>query len=325
MIRQTRRTFFRYRVGVLDSPLLMKIFKFPRIALILLISLFACNEEHEPTTPDVPREKIIRIPVVVHVIYNRDEYNISEEKIRSQIAVLNQDFRKRNVDHTRTPAEFAHLVADAGIEFELATTDPVGNATSGITRTQSDIDGWTGNNPENILPIEELKLFFTDKGGRDAWPRDRYLNIWVVELSDRHGRLGGYAGYANFPGSDPRIDGVVIDPRAFGTLDPLVAEHRLGRTATHEIGHWLNLYHTFSNRTCEGTDYVDDTPTTADSHHGNPSYPQYSCGQSSMFMNFMDYVDDESMYMFTEGQKERMRALFLPGGARRSFCRDCQY
>jgi hypothetical protein len=163
--------------------------------------------------------------------------------------------------------------------------------------------------------VEALKLYFTEKGGRDAWPTDHYLNIWVADLSDRRGGLA-LAGYAHMPGADSRIDGVVIDPRAFGTLPPLVDEHRLGRTATHEVGHWLNLLHIFANQDCQSADGVDDTPAAAGPYTGSPAYPQQSCGQSSMFMNFMDWVDDGSMYLFTKGQRERMRAVFAEGGGR---------
>lgn len=276
----------------------------------------SCQSGKEVSDPVVPGEEIIRIPVVVHVVYDRDEFNISDEKIASQIAVLNQDFRKKNPDQTATPAEFAPLVADVGIEFELATIDPDGKPTRGITRTRSAVDGWDGKVLGVEKPVEDLKLYFTRQGGRDAWPADRYLNIWVAELSGRTGKPA-LAGYAQFPGGDARLDGVVIDPRVFGTQPPLMAEHHLGRTATHEIGHWLNLIHIFANSGhCQSDDLVDDTPVASAAYKGKPSYPQHSCGQSNMFMNFMDHVDDDAMYMFTLGQKARMRAVLSPGGKR---------
>ncbi|MFC5409401.1 zinc metalloprotease [Larkinella bovis] len=298
------------------------IFRFSRkvaraACFLLVVRLFmGCQPENPVSDPVVPGEEIIRIPVVVHVLYNKDEFNISDEKIASQLAVLNQDFRKKNPDHTATPAEFAHLVADVGIEFYLATKDPDGKPTSGITRTRSTVDGWDGKTPGAQQPIDDLALYFTSQGGHDAWPADRYLNIWVAELSNRNGELA-LAGYAQFPGGDARLDGVVVDPRVFGTLPPLVEEHRLGRTTTHEIGHWLNLIHIFANSgNCQSTDQVDDTPAASGPYTGKPTYPQYACGQSSLFMNFMDNVDDEAMYMFTSGQKARMRAVFAPGGGR---------
>ncbi len=287
----------------------------------LLLWLAGCRQEVPVLPPAGPThtgpasDEIIRIPVVVHVLYSREAFNISDAKIASQLAVLNQDYRKRNADRDKTPAEFAPLAADAGIEFYLATRDPQGNPTTGITRLRTTVDGWNGKTPGNQQPVEALPLYFTAKGGRDAWPTERYLNVWVAELSDRRGELG-VAGYAQVPGADPRIDGVVIDPRAFGTLPPLADAHRLGRTATHEVGHWLNLLHVFANENCVSADGVNDTPAAAGPYTGSPAYPQYSCGQSSMFMNFMDWVNDESMYLFTQGQRERMRAVFAEGGVR---------
>lgn len=288
-----------------------------------LMLLPGCGEEAPPLSPSpvetdsgIGADEIIRIPVVVHVLYSKDEFNISDEKIASQLAVLNQDFRKQNADHRNTPAEFAPLAADAGIEFYLATRDPRGRPTSGITRTFTTVNGWDGHDLQRTLPVEALKLYFTDKGGHDAWPTDQYLNIWVAEMTDRHGKVG-LPGHARPPGTNPRIDGIVIDPRVFGTLPPLTEAHRLGRTATHEVGHWLNLLHIFGTTAdCHSVDSVADTPPAHTAYTGNPSYPQYSCGQSSLFMNFMDYVNDESMYMFTRGQRERMRAVFTRRGGR---------
>jgi hypothetical protein len=262
-------------------------------------------------------DEIITIPIVVHVMYRNDEENITLEKIESQIQVLNEDFRKLNSDYTQSPDEFLPLIADVGIEFKLATIDPNGNATSGITRTYSDdVDGWSGRNLLGTKTTEELSLFFTDSGGQDAWPSDHYLNIWVAEMNNRLGEFG-LAGYAMSVGSDPRIDGVVVETRAFGLHEPLIAYHSRGRTATHEIGHWLNLTHIFaSNGNCDSTDGVDDTPTAQSQYSGFPVYPKTSCGSTDITMNFMDYVDDRAMYMFTKGQKERMRAVFKEGGGR---------
>lgn len=300
------------------------------VALALLFAAGACSTDDnidDPVTPvpgvapdTVPDTEIITIPVVVHVVnFSPAPFEISDEKIRSQINVLNEDFRKKNVDWTKTPAEFLGLVADVGIEFRLATTDPDGKPTSGIVRTTSTVTGFDGMASPGE-GIESLSLYFSSLGGQDAWPNDRYLNIWIAEMSDRHGTLQ-LAGYANFPGSDPRIDGVVIDARAFGTLAPLNPNNELGRTATHEIGHWLNLKHIYgTNNSCEDGedgDHVADTPLQHSQNLGSPTHPLPTCGGHAMFMNFMDRVDDQSMYMFTNGQKQRMRALFNKGGQRR--------
>lgn len=249
---------------------------------------------------------LIRIPVVVHVVYNDSAQNISDAQIQSQIEVLNEDFRKLNSDAVNVPEEFAALVADAGIEFYLANEDPDGNATTGITRTYTESKKFGTN--DNIKR--------SAKGGKDPWRTDKYLNLWSCNLSFF---LGELLGYAQFPGGNPDTDGVVINYKYFGRGGSSIAPFDKGRTATHEVGHWLNLRHIWGDGGCGASDFVDDTPDAESEYYGCPSYPSISCGTSDMFMNYMDYVDDACMFMFSEGQKERMLALFEPGGARESF------
>lgn len=155
---------------------------------------------------------------------------------------------------------------------------------------------------------------FTAQGGLDAWPRDQYLNLWVCDLS------GGLLGYAQFPGGAAATDGVVCDYQYFGTIGSS-APFNKGRTATHEVGHWLNLYHIWGDdgTACTGSDLVADTPNQADENYGCPVFPAVSCSNGpngDMFMNYMDYTDDACMNMFTAGQKAREQALFATGGAR---------
>ncbi len=290
--------------------------------LVLLVITASCKNNDAPTPDDkpepVPDSEVITIPVVVHVVnYAPAPFELSDEKIHSQFVVLNEDFRAKNTGLSQVPDEFKDRIADVGIEFKLATVDPHGLPTTGILRNSSDVTGFDGKDITGQVPIEDLKLFFTAQGGQDAWPRDQYLNIWVADLSDRHGNLG-LGGYAQFPDADPRIDGVVIDPRVFGTVAPLETNFDLGRTATHEIGHWLHLYHIYGeDENCENGDLVDDTPTQYAQYANTPSHPQSSCGSNDMFMNFMDRVYDGSMHMFSKGQKKRMRANFDPDGLRR--------
>ena len=296
------------------------------VSIVISVLLLGCGSNADTPEPqpsvgnDGPTdEEVIKIPVVVHVIYYDDETNITTEKIESQIQVLNEDFRKLNPDYTQTPDEFLPLVADVGIEFELAKIDPDGNATNGITRTFSDeVTGNDGMPESTDGPAENLPLYFTEMGGRDAWPTDNYLNIWVVDMSFGHGDTTFYhPGYANPIGSDPRIDGVVIEPRVFGLHEPISTKNAKGRTATHEIGHWFNLYHIYEDDgNCDSSDGVDDTPNALSQYNDFPVYPQSSCGSVDITMNFMDYVDDRAMYMFTNGQRERMRAVFKEGGGR---------
>jgi hypothetical protein len=158
---------------------------------------------------------------------------------------------------------------------------------------------------------------FTSKGGDDAWPADKYLNLWVCNLG------GGLLGYAQFPGGNASTDGVVILYSAFGNTGVVNPPYNKGRTATHEIGHWLNLRHIWGddNGACSGSDLVGDTPNQGNYNFGCPSFPHISCSNGpngDMFMNYMDYTDDACMYMFSNGQRDRSSAVLQPGGARYS-------
>jgi len=257
----------------------------------------------------VSRTGIVRIPVVVHVVWNKEEENVSDAQIQSQIDVLNKDFRKLNPDVSQVPDIWSDLTADLGIEFFLATKDPDGNPTTGITRTQTSLAAF--------FTADTIK--FESRGGKDALPADRYLNMWVCKLG------GGLLGYAQFPGGPAETDGVVITHTGFGTTGTAKPPFDKGRTATHEIGHWLNLYHIWGDELrhedpCSRSDEVDDTPNQASDNNGVPEFPHISCDNGpygDMFMNYMDYVDDKCMVMFTQGQATRMNACLE--GPRSSF------
>jgi hypothetical protein len=153
------------------------------------------------------------------------------------------------------------------------------------------------------------------QGGADPWPSDRYLNLWVCTLA------AGLLGYAQFPGGPRRTDGVVITSGAFGTSGTARAPFDRGRTAVHEVGHWLNLRHIWGDtEDCSGSDFAADTPNAAGPNYGRPAFPHVSCANGpngDMFMNFMDYVDDAAMLLFTPQQVARMHAALA--GPRRSF------
>lgn len=243
------------------------------------------------------REGCTRIPVVVHVVHHTAEQNISREQVESQIAVLNQDFRGQNPDRQQIPEPFTELAGDAQVQFVLASVDPDGNPTEGITRTQT---------PHDSFDVDD-GVKSTASGGHDGWPADRYLNIWVCQLR------AGLLGYAQFPGGPAATDGVVVTYTAFGTTGTAKAPSNLGRTTTHEVGHWLNLRHIWGDDGdgCSGSDFVDDTPNQAGPNTGKPTFPTISCENGpygDMFMNFMDYVDDDTMHMFSRGQVARMHA-----------------
>ena len=254
---------------------------------------------------------VYTIPVVVHIVYSNDAQNIADEFVYSQIDVLNADYRRLNADATETPDAFANIAADAQIEFCLAQQDPAGVLSSGITRTETDITNWSlfvsptaDNYADNVKDAAD--------GGADPWPRTEYLNIWVCNLG------GGLLGYATPPGGPSGRDGVVIGYKYFGDDSP-GGVYDKGRTATHEIGHWLGLNHIWGDDDfdpepqCDGSDLMSDTPDQEDATYGNPSFPRLDdCAPVApgiMFMNYMDYVDDGAMNMFTEDQANKMRSV----------------
>ena len=257
-------------------------------------------EEHTKRfidNPDRAVNGVITIPTVVHVIYSNSNENISNAQINSQIAVLNEDFRLLNSDSNNDWPQNA----DSEIEFCLASVDPNGNATTGITRKSSSNSSWGTNDA----------MKFSSNGGVDAWPTGDYLNIWVCNIG------GGILGYAQFPGGSSNTDGVVVGPNYFGTTGYLSAPFNLGRTTTHEVGHWLNLRHIWGDGNCNVDDFVADTPASDNPNYGCAT-GHVSCGTTDMVENYMDYSDDACMHLFTEGQKTRMRALFDTGGFRSS-------
>ncbi|MFI5218738.1 MAG: T9SS type A sorting domain-containing protein [Bacteroidia bacterium] len=236
----------------------------------------------------------IIIPTIVHVLYNSAAQNISDDMIKSQIDVLNEDFGGYNSDHTKVPPFFRGVKAgDTGIRFQLATRDPLGAATTGIRRISTSVTSWSTNN----------NIKFTSMGGDDAWPCGSYLNIWVGNLGS------GLLGYAQFPGGACNTDGVVCLYSAFGRVSPISA-YNYGRTATHEIGHWVNLRHINGDSNC-GNDLVADTPPQSQLNFGCPSCHAFTCSNQptgDMFMNYMDYTDDKCMVMFSAGQSARITA-----------------
>ncbi len=235
--------------------------------------------------------KQIIIPTVVHVL----SASVSDAQVISQIDALNRDFNKLNSDLSKVPTEFSNLVADCEIKFQLAARTPENDPTNGIIRHTSSRTEWGGQDDvKNPL-----------KGGFAPWNSSKYLNIYVCPIGN------GVLGYASFPGTPEDLDGVVIDPTVFGTIGTARRPFNLGRTCVHEVAHWLNLYHIWGDSAC-GDDHCSDTPAQKEAHYGDPTAAIYSnCGAiktRDMAMNYMDYVNDASMMMFTNGQKLRMQA-----------------
>ncbi|HEU4788601.1 MAG TPA: zinc metalloprotease [Flavobacterium sp.] len=237
----------------------------------------------------------IVIPVVVNVLYRTSAENISDSQIQSQIKVLNDDYTAANNDFRLIPAEFSNVAANVDITFELAK----------INRKSTTKTSWGTR--------DAMKS--TKKGGLDPTSPATNLNLWVCTIG------GGILGYAQFPGGSASTDGVVIDSKYFGISGTANYPYNLGRTATHEVGHWMNLRHIWGDSSC-GNDLVADTPVAKTYNFGDPTYPYVSLclpAHNEMTMNYMDYTDDRAMYMFTVGQKARMSALFVSGGIRARF------
>ncbi|HET6992314.1 MAG TPA: M43 family zinc metalloprotease [Bacteroidia bacterium] len=264
----------------------------------------AIDQEEQNTTAFVANHPngyqaraVCVIPVVFHVVYATSGQNISNQRILDQLDVLNKDYRKLNTDANLVPSVWQPIAADCEIEFCLAKHDPTGNWTDGIERVSTTTSSWTTN--DNVK--------HASSGGADAWDRSKYLNIWVCNLG------GGLLGYSTFPGGPANVDGCVLAFSYVGTTGT-VAPYNKGRTATHEIGHWLNLKHIWGDdgSSCSGSDGVSDTPNQSSENYGCPTFPHTdACSPNSpgvMFMNYMDYTDDACMYIFTEGQKTRIWA-----------------
>ncbi|PKP13470.1 MAG: zinc metalloprotease [Bacteroidetes bacterium HGW-Bacteroidetes-3] len=245
------------------------------------------------TTPPPPTPYVgkVTIPVIINILEDA-AHSVTQAHITSQIAILNDDFNNNNPNTISVPGEFAGLVANNNITFVLA----------GINRKTSVKATWGTNDA----------MKHANQGGWDATDPAHNLNLWVCEIG------GGILGYAQFPGGTLATDGVVIGSDFLGE-NAAGGQYGHGRTATHEIGHWLNLRHIWGDGRCAQDDFVTDTPSSDRSNFGCPTYPLVHCQSADMTMNYMDYTDDLCMYMFTLGQDDRMRTIFASGGSRESF------
>lgn len=242
------------------------------------------------------KQATVTIPVVVNVLYRTAAENVSLAQIQSQIDVLNRDFNATNTDfNSYIPAEYTGIKANVGITFTLQA----------VVRKSTKKTSWRTN--------DDMKK--STKGGINPTSPSNTLNIWVCTLSN------SILGYAQFPGGAAATDGVVILNKAFGTTGTAAAPFNLGRTATHEVGHWANLRHIWGDATC-GNDQVGDTPPHNTANYGCPAQGHKSTctgTPNELWMNYMDYTDDRCMYMFSTGQKDRMLAVFAAGGPRAGF------
>ena len=235
---------------------------------------------------------ILEVPVVFNVLYNTASQNVSDAQLASQIAILNDDFSGTNEDVSNTPSIFTGVLSgDVKVRFVHQAT----------VRKQTNVSAWSTN--------DAMKR--SSSGGIDYTPGP-VMNVWVCNLG------GGILGYAQFPGGAAATDGIVLDDNATGNTGTAAAPFGLGRTATHEVGHYFNLRHIWGDARC-GTDLVGDTPQHDASNGGCPPPNHLSKCKNrpvEMTMNYMDYTYDACMYMFTTGQKTRMQATWAVGGPR---------
>lgn len=240
------------------------------------------------------------IPVVVHVVWKTAVQNISDAQVLSEIDVLNEDFSRTNADTVDTPVPFIPIAGSVPYRFCMAKRDPFGAPTNGIERRLTTLNSFTTD--------DAVKSYAT--GGLDAWDVTRYMNIWVCTFGNT-----GLLGYGEFPtGTTSNTYGVVIQYNAFGRVGTLLANYNLGRTTTHEFSHCFNLRHIWGddNGACTGSDLVGDTPNQADATFGCLTFPHTDActttGNGIMYMNYMDYTNDNCKDMLTQGQATRMVA-----------------
>ncbi len=252
---------------------------------------------------------VVTIPVVVHIVHNGEAVgtgrNISAAQVQAQLETLNEDFRRK--PNTRG-FNNNPVGADIEIEFCLAAVDPQGRtmAERGIDRYNGNRATWNRDAIEGVLKPSTF------------WDPNKYYNIWVLDF-DNADRLLGYAQFPSqsslpgIPSQGPAsTDGVVIAYRSFGNSEkgnfPIMqAPYNLGRTLTHETGHWLGLRHIWGDANC-GDDFCGDTPPQASESRGC-QVGRISCGNTNMVQNYMDYSDDGCFNIFTLDQKARMRAV----------------
>ncbi len=237
---------------------------------------------------------VVEIPVVFNVLYKTTAQNVSQAQLQSQIDVLNEDFSATNADYNLTTTYNSVKSGNIAVRFIL---DQVNRRST--TKTSWSTNDAMKKSAQGIAPTSP-----TTK-----------LNVWVCNMG------GGILGYAQFPGGSSATDGIVLDDNATGRTGTAAAPFNKGRTATHEVGHWLNLRHIWGDATC-GNDQVGDTPVHNTANYGCPAAGHKSTCSGTpveMTMNYMDYTDDACMYMFSIGQETRMLAVFAAGGPRNSF------
>lgn len=273
------------------------------------IERFALSFMKNRQSAKVGEDIEVYIPIVFHVLWNKNEENIPDKNIYEQIDRLNKDFNAVNEDLNKVPTPFKKFIGNVKVKFVLANRDPLGNVTTGINRKRTE---------KEYFSVDSNAIKNPASGGVGVWSPNEYLNIWVGNIrSESLGEILGYAAFPMYAGTS--IDGVVLNYRHVGITD-FEESYNLGRTATHEVGHYLGLRHIWGDEeSCDADDGIEDTPRQYTKSRGTPSFPfpdQCTKGNGIMFMNYMDYSDDKALLMFTIDQSLRMQSVL--NGARKS-------
>ncbi|MEQ8471856.1 MAG: choice-of-anchor J domain-containing protein [Marinoscillum sp.] len=263
--------------------------------------------------PGLAQATVYEVPVVFHIVHDGSLLgsgsNISDAKILEQLEILNQDFRRTNEDASETASQFRSVAADTEIQFVMARQDPEGLPTNGIVRTKGTKTTYRSSDYRTLM-------------SESFWPHEHYLNIYVTDL---HGPTLGWAQFpfSNLEGIASELsnykstDGVLIDYKWVGVNENTGSFSSYGRTATHEIGHYLGLRHIWGDGNCSYDDFCEDTPL-ADGSTSGCSTNKVTCGSKDMVQNYMDYSDDSCMNLFTNCQRERMRLVLEESPRRRT-------
>jgi hypothetical protein len=273
------------------------------------------------------RDGVLQIPVVFHIVHNNADQNLPDSVVYSQLEVLNEDYRRQNTNAAQTRDIFLPVAADAEIEFYLAQIDPDGNPTNGIVRTATDRSGFTLDLFAQENTLDEVKS--SNTGGSDAWDTEHYLNVWVCNIEESlFGQIFGLAyppnGAPNWPAGSAEptagVSGVIVHFTTVGRNNPVAAldgvpGNNLGRTLTHEVGHYLGLRHIWGDgffNGCSADDGLADTPNCSAASGQSCNFNANTCTDSptdfpDMVENYMDYSIESCQNMFTQEQIDMMR------------------
>ena len=273
------------RIVYLSFILIIPVIAFPQSQRQCSYTSPSIEQTGLKNTVSLRNEETLYIPVVFHIVYESESQNLSDETIYSQLQVINEDFNRKNENAEGTHPEFTPVAASVAVQFYLAEKDGI----QGITRTAT-----------TEAPFFNDNLHRSATGGQDAWNTGNYLNVWIADLAS------DIFGYGTAPGTDEFKDGVAIHYEYVGRSENASAPYHLGRTLTHEIGHWLGLDHPWGNGGCDSDDGIEDTPRQANPSAGC-NLNQESCGSRDMVQNFMNTSEDACMNLFTLQQAAIMR------------------